>query len=177
MKSKVTRPITSPSQGRGVEAPRLMARREFESIAAGVKFPFFAIGHSARPIGEFTDLLIASEIGIVVDVRTVRDRGQIRNTIADRFPRQSGFQIAYEHVAELGRPPRPHKGYCTWRQCLLAKSEFSQLRRLCDEQQFSLRPRPAPRSGPRAALRRDVRGDSVVAVPSSDHRGLSGRWW
>lgn len=48
-----------------------MARREFESTAAGAKFPFFTIGHSTRPIGEFIDLLTASEIGIVVDVRTV----------------------------------------------------------------------------------------------------------
>jgi uncharacterized protein (DUF488 family) len=36
-----------------------------------MKFSFFTIGHSTRPIGEFIDLLTASEIGIVVDVRTV----------------------------------------------------------------------------------------------------------
>ena len=36
-----------------------------------MKVPFFTIGHSTRPIGEFIDLLNASEIGIVVDVRTV----------------------------------------------------------------------------------------------------------
>src|SRR5438034_1032886 len=46
-------------------------RREFESTAARMKCPFFTIGHSTRPIGEFIDLLIASEIGTVVDVRTV----------------------------------------------------------------------------------------------------------
>jgi hypothetical protein len=43
-----------------------MARREFASTAAGMKFPFFTVGHSMRPIGEFIDLLTASEIGIVV---------------------------------------------------------------------------------------------------------------
>src|SRR5258708_17653011 len=59
----------------------------------------------------------------------------------------------------------------------MAESEFSQLRRLCDERRFSLWPRAASRSGPRAALRRDVRGGSVVAVPSSDHRGLSHHRW
>jgi uncharacterized protein (DUF488 family) len=36
-----------------------------------MEFPFFTIGHSTRPIGEFIDLLTTSEIGIVVDVRTV----------------------------------------------------------------------------------------------------------
>ena len=34
-------------------------------------FPFFTIGHSTRPIGEFIDLLVASEVGLVVDVRTI----------------------------------------------------------------------------------------------------------
>jgi uncharacterized protein (DUF488 family) len=32
---------------------------------------FFTIGHSTRPIGEFVDLLVASKIGLVVDVRTI----------------------------------------------------------------------------------------------------------
>jgi hypothetical protein len=31
-----------------------------------------------------------------------RARRQNRNTIAKRFPDHSGFQIAYEHVSELG---------------------------------------------------------------------------
>ena len=66
-------------------------------------FPFFTIGHSTRPIGEFIDLLAASEVGLVVDVRTVpRSR---KNPQYDRetLPGSlSGFQIAYEHVAELG---------------------------------------------------------------------------
>ena len=80
-----------------------MARREFESTAAGVKFPFFTIGHSARPIGEFIDLLIASEIGIVVDVRTVpRSRTNPQYNRESLPESLSGFQIAYEHVAELG---------------------------------------------------------------------------
>jgi uncharacterized protein (DUF488 family) len=68
-----------------------------------MKFSFFTIGHSTRPIGEFIDLLTASEIGIVVGVRTVpRSRtGPPYNREA--LPESlSGFQIAYEHVAELG---------------------------------------------------------------------------
>jgi len=68
-----------------------------------MKFPFFTIGHSTRPIGEFIDLLAASEIGIVVDVRTVpRSRANPQYN-RDALPESlSGFQIAYEHVAELG---------------------------------------------------------------------------
>jgi len=80
-----------------------MARREFESTAAGAKFPFFTIGHSTRPIGEFIDLLTASEIGIVVDVRTVPRSRTNPQYNGEKLPESlSRFQIAYEHVAELG---------------------------------------------------------------------------
>lgn len=64
---------------------------------------FFTIGHSTRPIGEFIDLLTASEIGIVADVRTIP-----RSQTNPQFDREalpeslSAFQIAYEHIAELG---------------------------------------------------------------------------
>jgi uncharacterized protein (DUF488 family) len=66
-------------------------------------FPYFTIGHSTRPIGEFIDLLAASEVGLVVDVRTVP-----RSRTNPQYDREalpgslSGFQIAYEHVAVLG---------------------------------------------------------------------------
>ena len=73
-------------------------------------FPFFTIGHSTRPIGEFIDLLAASEIGLVVDVRTVP-----RSRTNPQYNREalpvslSNFQIAYEHIAELGGlRPRAH---------------------------------------------------------------------
>jgi uncharacterized protein (DUF488 family) len=66
-------------------------------------FPFFTIGHSTRPIGDFIDLLAASEVGLVVDVRTVPrsrtnpqyDREALRGSLPE-------YQIAYEHLAELG---------------------------------------------------------------------------
>jgi len=73
-------------------------------------FPFFTIGHSTRPLGEFIDLLAASEVGLVVDVRTVprsRTNPQYdRETLPGSL---SGFQIGYEHVPELGgrRARRP----------------------------------------------------------------------
>jgi uncharacterized protein (DUF488 family) len=80
-----------------------MARREFEGTAAGARFPFFTIGHSTRRIGEFLDLLTASEIGMVVDVRTVpRSRTNPQFNRESLHESLSGFQIAYEHIAELG---------------------------------------------------------------------------
>ena len=66
-------------------------------------YPFFTIGHSTRSIGKFIELLTASEIGIVVDVRTIprsRTNPQFNREV---FPGSlSEFQIAYEHIAELG---------------------------------------------------------------------------
>jgi len=66
-------------------------------------FPYFTIGHSTRPIDDFVDLLTASEIGLIVDVRTIprsRTNPQYnRETLPGSL---SDFQIAYEHIAELG---------------------------------------------------------------------------
>src|SRR5260221_1876903 len=68
-----------------------------------MKVSFFHIGPSTRPIGEFLDLLTASEIGIVVDVRTVPRSRTNPQYNREALPESlSGFQIAYEHVAELG---------------------------------------------------------------------------
>jgi uncharacterized protein (DUF488 family) len=68
-----------------------------------MELAFFTIGHSTRPIGEFIDLLAASEVGLVVDVRTVprsRTNPQYdRETLPGSLSR---FQITYEHIAELG---------------------------------------------------------------------------
>jgi uncharacterized protein (DUF488 family) len=66
-------------------------------------FPFFTIGHSTRPVSEFIDLLAASEVGLVVDVRTIP-----RSRTNPQYNREalpgtlSEFQIAYEHIAALG---------------------------------------------------------------------------
>jgi uncharacterized protein (DUF488 family) len=65
--------------------------------------PFFTIGHSTRPISEFIDLLAASEIGFVVDVRTVPRSRTNPQYNRDTLPTSlSEFQIAYEHLVELG---------------------------------------------------------------------------
>jgi uncharacterized protein (DUF488 family) len=68
-----------------------------------MKDPFFTIGHSTRSIAEFTALLTAAEVRLVVDVRTIPrsrtnpqyNRDTLPGTLAER-------QIGYEHIAELG---------------------------------------------------------------------------
>jgi uncharacterized protein (DUF488 family) len=72
--------------------------------------PFFTVGHSTRSIGEFIELLAASEIGLVVDVRSVpRSRTNPQYNLETLPKSLSEFQIAYEHMAELGGlRPRAH---------------------------------------------------------------------
>jgi uncharacterized protein (DUF488 family) len=72
--------------------------------------PFFTVGHSTRSIGEFIELLAASEIGLVVDVRSVpRSRTNPQYNLETLPKSLSEFQIVYEHMAELGGlRPRTH---------------------------------------------------------------------
>ncbi len=66
-------------------------------------FPFYTIGHGARPIGEFTDLLQASEIALVADVRTVpRSRANPQYNREVLPQSLAPFHIDYRHIAELG---------------------------------------------------------------------------
>jgi len=65
--------------------------------------PFFTIGHSTRSISEFVELLQASEVATVVDVRTMprsRTNPQFnRDALPDSL---APFQIGYQHVPALG---------------------------------------------------------------------------
>ncbi len=65
--------------------------------------PFFTIGHSTRQIGEFVELLNASQVGLVVDVRAIPRSRTNPHYNAETLPDTlSGFQIVYAHIAELG---------------------------------------------------------------------------
>jgi len=65
--------------------------------------PFFTIGHSTRTIDEFVELLNDSEVTLVVDVRTIPRSRTNPQYNRDRLPESlANFQIAYEHIAELG---------------------------------------------------------------------------
>jgi uncharacterized protein (DUF488 family) len=70
----------------------------------------WTVGHSTRPIGEFTDLLRAHEICLLVDVRTIprsRYNPQFnRDTLAQSLS-EAGLQ--YRHLPELGGLRKPKK--------------------------------------------------------------------
>ncbi len=71
-------------------------------------YPFFTVGHSTRSIGDFIELLVASQVGLVVDVRAFpRSRTNPDYNCEALAQSLSQFRISYEHVAELGgRRPR-----------------------------------------------------------------------
>ena len=65
--------------------------------------PFFTIGHSTRPVNEFVDLLEATQIACVVDVRSVPRSRTNPQYNCDILPETlAQFQIGYEHIAALG---------------------------------------------------------------------------
>jgi uncharacterized protein (DUF488 family) len=64
--------------------------------------------HSTRPIGEFTDLLRAHEICLLVDVRTIprsRYNPQFNTDTLAQSLREAGLQ--YRHLPELGGLRKP----------------------------------------------------------------------
>ncbi len=66
-------------------------------------FPFFTIGHSTRSIVEFVELLRTADVRLVADVRTIPRSRTNPQYNSDVLPNTlSGFQIRYEHIAELG---------------------------------------------------------------------------
>ena len=72
--------------------------------------PFFTVGHSTRSIREFVELLTASDVDLIVDVRSVpRSRTNPQYNLETLPKSLLEFQIAYEHMAELGGlRPRAH---------------------------------------------------------------------
>ena len=67
-------------------------------------------GHSTRPIGEFTDLLLAHQISLLVDVRSVprsRFNPQFNNDMLARSLCDAGLQ--YHHSPGLGGLRKPAK--------------------------------------------------------------------
>jgi uncharacterized protein (DUF488 family) len=66
-------------------------------------FPFFTIGHSTRPIGEFIEMLRRADVRMVVDVRTIpRSRTNPQYNSETLKESIAEFQIGYEHIVELG---------------------------------------------------------------------------
>jgi len=70
---------------------------------ASMARPFFTIGHSTRTLSDFIGLLKASDVELLVDVRSIprsRTNPQFnRDTLPDVL---APAQIGYKHLAELG---------------------------------------------------------------------------
>jgi len=65
--------------------------------------PFYTIGHSTRPIGEFVDLVNDAGVRVVADVRTVpRSRANPQYNSETLAQSLSAHGIGYEHIAALG---------------------------------------------------------------------------
>ena len=65
--------------------------------------PFFTIGHSTRSVDEFVGLLNLANVQVVVDVRAIPRSRRHPQFNKDSLPETlEGFQIAYEHMIELG---------------------------------------------------------------------------
>jgi len=68
-----------------------------------MKRPFFTIGHSNRSIPDFVELVRASDIELVIDVRTTpMSRSNSQYNLDDLPVTLSENRIGYEHIAELG---------------------------------------------------------------------------
>ena len=83
-------------------------------------FPFFTIGHSTRPIGEFIEMLRRADVRMVVDVRTIpRSRTNPQYNSETLKESIAEFQIGYEHIVELGglrgrQPEVPSESNAFW---------------------------------------------------------------
>ena len=68
-----------------------------------MKRPFFTIGHSTRSIADFVELIRASNVELVIDVRSTPMSRKNSQYNLDTFPiRLSEYQIGYEHIPALG---------------------------------------------------------------------------
>ncbi|UDL92685.1 DUF488 domain-containing protein [Mesorhizobium sp. PAMC28654] len=66
-------------------------------------YPFHTIGHSTRLIAEFVALLRVADIGLVIDIRSVRRSRANPQFNSDVLPGElAPFGIGYENIAELG---------------------------------------------------------------------------
>jgi uncharacterized protein (DUF488 family) len=66
-------------------------------------YPFFTIGHSARLVGEFVELVRQAEIRLIVDVRTIpRSRTNPQYDSEEFATVLAELQIGYEDNAALG---------------------------------------------------------------------------
>jgi len=74
------------------------------------RLTIWTVGHSTRPIGEFTDFLRAHEIRLLVDVRTIpRSRHNPQFNTDTLTPSLREVSIQYRHLPGLGGLRKPKK--------------------------------------------------------------------
>ena len=131
--------------------------------------PFFTIGHSTRPIDEFVSLLAQAEVTLVVDVRTVP-----RSRFNPQFNRDDALGLR----SPPGASPTstsPRLGACGGIQrdaspetnAFWENASFHNYADYAMSQEFRSGLGGLARMGRERARLRHVRGNSVVALPSS----------
>ena len=117
--------------------------------------PFFTIGHSTRSLEDFAALLGASQVSVLVDVRTIpRSRTNPQYNQETLPGSLEPLGVAYQHIRELGgRRPRqreiPPERNAYWTQesfhnyadyaCTRSfRSGFEQLQRLGEERRCAI---------------------------------------
>ena len=138
--------------------------------------PFFTIGHSVRPLDVFVGLLKNADVRLVVDVRTIPRSRTNPQYNGDTLPSSlSGFQIAYEHIAELGgrrgrQPNVPPVMNGFWQN-----ESFHNYADYAMGEDFRAALGRLRQLGHSERWRHHVRGDVMVAMSPADHFGLSDR--
>lgn len=68
-----------------------------------MSLPFYTIGHSTRTVEAFVELIRLAGVSLVADIRTVPKSRTNPQYNKETLPENLAvFQIAYEHIAELG---------------------------------------------------------------------------
>jgi hypothetical protein len=65
-------------------------------------FPFFTIGHSTRSLGAFIDLLTASKVGLVVDVRAIPRSRTNPQYNRETLPKSDPLRFAKQEIDDVG---------------------------------------------------------------------------
>ena len=138
--------------------------------------PFFTIGHSTRPIDEFAALLMAAEVKLVVDVRTVPRSRTNPQFNRDALPASLAVHgIAYEHFAALGGLRGKQPGVSPDANAFWENASFHNYADYALSEEFRSSVEKLRALGHATRADRHVRGKPLVAMPSPDHCGLFDR--
>jgi uncharacterized protein (DUF488 family) len=134
-------------------------------------YPFFTIGHSARFVGEFVELVRQAEIRLIVDVRTIpRSRTNPQYDSKEFATVLAEFQIGYEHNAALGGLRGRQHNVPADVNAFWENQSFHNYADYAMSEGLPRRPNQVARCGACQAVRHHVCRGGVVAMSSADHR-------